>query len=71
MIFSPYVWPNLASDVMAWVRDCTDCQRTQVMKQLASAIQPIPLLVVGFSRIHVDWTPSFSCSFPLMAMVIY
>jgi Integrase zinc binding domain len=54
MISSRYVWPNLASDVPAWCKDCTECQRAKVTKQPAAAVQPIPVPAVRFSHVHVD-----------------
>jgi Integrase zinc binding domain len=54
MISSYYVWPNLASDVTTWCKDCTDCQRAKETKQPAAAVQPIPMPAVRFSHVHVD-----------------
>jgi Integrase core domain len=48
------VWPGLAADVTMWCRACQCCARAKVIRQPASAIQPIAVPTTRFSHIHVD-----------------
>ncbi len=44
----------MAADVVAWTKDCQQCQRGKVTAQPAAAVEPIPVPARGFSHIHVD-----------------
>jgi hypothetical protein len=37
-----------------WCRDCQACQRSKTTRQLAAAVQPIPVPSRRFSHVHVD-----------------
>jgi Integrase zinc binding domain len=69
MISSCYVWPNLATDVTAGCRDCTDCQRAKVTKQPAATVQPIPVPSVRFHT--YTWTSLGLYRCPKKATLIY
>jgi transposase InsO family protein len=54
MISARFVWPGMHTDVAAWCRDCTACQRAKVTKQPRASIQPIPIPGGRFTHVHVD-----------------
>jgi Integrase zinc binding domain/Integrase core domain len=54
LIFSRYVWPNLAADVKRWCQDCAPCQSAKVTRQPAAAVQSIPVPSTRFSHLHLD-----------------
>jgi Integrase zinc binding domain len=54
LISSRYLWPNLATEVAQWCRDCTHYQRAKVTLQPTAPVLPIPVPTSRFTHIHVD-----------------
>jgi hypothetical protein len=54
LIASCFVWPCLSSQVVAWCRDCQQCQRAKITRQPAAAPQAIPNPTQRFSHLHID-----------------
>ncbi len=54
MISVRFVWPGMHTDVAAWCRDCTACQRPKVTKQPRASVQSIPIPARRFTHVHVD-----------------
>ncbi len=73
MISSRFVWPGLATDVKAWCKSCTACQRAKVTQQEKTPVIKIPIPTARFSHIHVDivgpWPASRAGSRYLLTMI--
>jgi len=54
MISSRYAWPGCASDVQAWVRDCTGCALGKPGSVEKGIPETIPIPDLHFSHVHVD-----------------
>jgi transposase InsO family protein len=59
---SRVVWPFMKRDIAKWEGDCQDCVHTKVTRQLAAAVQPIPVPTQRFSHIHVDFVGPLTTS---------
>ena len=62
MISNRWVWPELASGVAAWSRDCQQCARGKVTRQEHTTVQAIPVPKQKFKHVHVDFVGPLSSS---------
>jgi transposase InsO family protein len=54
MLSARFVWPKMATDISSWCRDCVECARSKVVRNVRAPIQPIPVPTRRFSHVHVD-----------------
>jgi transposase InsO family protein len=54
LLTARWCWEGMSRDVVAWCRDCQHCARAKVHRQLAAALQAIPVPAQRFSHVHVD-----------------
>ncbi len=62
MISARFVWPRMASDFRAWVRDCQHCARAKIHRHVHAPQQPIPVPKRKFAHVHVDLVGPFPVS---------
>ena len=49
-----WLWAGMAVDTPRWCRDCQRCQRAKVTKQPRATLQPMVILALRFSHLHLD-----------------
>ena len=49
-----FLWPSMASEALAWSRDCLNCQRSKVTQHTKAPVHVIPVPARRFSHLHVD-----------------
>ena len=49
-----FVWPSMRADVTQWARNCTNCQRAKVQRNVVPPIGNFEVPNRRFSHIHVD-----------------
>jgi cleavage and polyadenylation specificity factor subunit 1 len=54
MLVSRFMWPGMASDIAKWCRECIECARGKITRNVHSPVQPIPVPVRRFAHVHVD-----------------
>jgi hypothetical protein len=62
MISARFVWPRMASDIRAWVRDCQHCARAKIHRHAHPPQRPIPVPRRKFAHVHVDLVGPFPTS---------
>ena len=53
-VSAKFVWPNMRADVANWARQCLNCQRAKVLKNVVPPIGRFEVPNRRFSHIHVD-----------------
>jgi cleavage and polyadenylation specificity factor subunit 1 len=54
LIADRYVWPLMNKQVRAWTKQCIKCQRSKVIKHVASPIGTFATPDARFSHVHID-----------------
>ncbi len=54
LIAASVMWRGLNSDVVAWVKNCKQCERAKISRQHTAAVQPIGIPARLFTHIHAD-----------------
>ena len=49
-----WLWAGMAVDTPRWCKDCQRCQRAKVTKQPRATLQPMVILALRFSHLHLD-----------------
>ena len=53
-VSAKFVWPNMRADVASWARQCINCQRAKVQRNVVPPIGRFEVPNRRFSHIHVD-----------------
>jgi len=54
LISSRYVWPNVASTVGTWARECVRCQLAKTQRHVHLRPDKIPVPARRFAHVHID-----------------
>ena len=54
LVASCFVWPGLATDEVAWCKECAACNRAKVTKQPSTTVEKMEIPTARFSHVHVD-----------------
>ena len=49
-----FVWPGLATDLVAWCNECAACNRAKVTRQPTTTVEEMDIPTARFSHLHVD-----------------
>ena len=54
LVATRFVWPGLASDVVAWCKECAACNPAKVTRQPSTSVEKMEIPTARFSHVHVD-----------------
>ncbi|CAH8656626.1 unnamed protein product [Schistosoma haematobium] len=54
LINARYIWPNLQKDVHKWVRECSACQQSKIIRHTNSPIGVFSQPDTRFAHVHID-----------------
>ena len=54
LLTTPFIWPNINSDVCKWTRSCLQCQRSKVHQHTVSPMSTFANPDARFDHVHVD-----------------
>ena len=49
-----FVWPGLATDVVAWCKECAACNHAKITMQPTTTVEKMDIPAARFSHVHVD-----------------
>ena len=52
LVAARFVWPGLATDVVAWCKECAACNRPKVTRQPTTTVEKMAIPVARFSHVH-------------------
>ena len=54
LVAACFVWPGLATDVVAWCKECAACNCTKVTRQPTTTVDKMAIPAARFSHVHMD-----------------
>ena len=54
LVATRFVWPGLATDVVAWCKECAACNRAKVTRLPSTTMEKMEIPTARFSHVHVD-----------------
>jgi hypothetical protein len=54
LVFSRFVWRNLANDVTIWAKSCLHCPRSKIHRHTRLLLQPISIPQRRSAHLHID-----------------
>ena len=53
LVAACFVWPGLATDLVAWCNECAACNRAKVTRQPTTTVEKMDIPTARFSLVHV------------------